>query len=99
MAFDTFDYTQALSNLNKRYQQLVSRKNSVDANWYNGVYERYVDPVLTRDHVPVSWKYDLNPKSNPMLLERLGINATLNSGAIIRDGKVQLVVLPGAPAE
>ncbi|MFG0247718.1 MAG: glycosidase [Phycisphaeraceae bacterium JB051] len=92
MAFDTFDYAQALSNLNNRYQQLVSRKNQVDANWYNGVYERYVDPVLTRDHAPVSWKYDLNPKTNPMLLERLGINATLNSGAIIRDGKVQLVV-------
>lgn len=92
MAFDAFDYDTALHNLQSRYQSLITRKNHVQPNWYNGMYERYTNPVLTRDHVPPSWKYDLNRKTNPMLLERLGINATLNSGAIIRDGKVHLVV-------
>jgi 4-O-beta-D-mannosyl-D-glucose phosphorylase len=92
MAFDAFNFQAAQNNLQSRYQELIARKNHIEPTWYNGVYERYTHPVLTRNHVPPSWKYDLKPATNPMLLERLGINATLNSGAIIRDGKVHLVV-------
>lgn len=92
MAFDHFDFQSALSNLQKGYDKLIAQKNHVEPTWYNGIYERYSHPILTRDHTPLIWKYDLNPKTNPMLLERLGINATLNSGAIYKDGKYILVV-------
>ena len=92
MAFDSFDFDAALHNIQSRYDKLIARKNHVEPTWYNGVYERYTHPILTRDHAPLDWKYDLNPATNPMFLERLGINAALNSGAILRDGKVYLVV-------
>ena len=48
----------------------------------NGVFDRYRYPVLTADHVPVSWRYDLNPETNPFFMERLGINAVFNAGAM-----------------
>jgi len=57
----------------------------------NGVFLRYEKPVLTADHAPIFWRYDLNPETNPFLMERLGINAVLNPGAIEIDGKFYLV--------
>ncbi len=68
----------------------MSRKNE-PADFYNGVYTRYKYPVLTRQHIPLTWKYDLDIKSNPNFQERLGINAVLNSGAIKLNGKYYLV--------
>ena len=58
---------------------------------YNGIYDRYVYPVLTAAHAPIIWKYDMNPETNPYFMERLGINAVLNSGAIYLNGKYYLV--------
>lgn len=58
----------------------------------NGVYEKYENPVVTHEHIPLFWRYDLNPETNPGLLERQGINATLNPGAIYFDGRYCLVV-------
>lgn len=75
----------------KQYEALISRKNEVDTDFYNGVYDRYRYPVLTRDHIPPIWEYDLNPETNPYFMKRLGINAVLNSGAIELDGKFYLV--------
>ena len=75
----------------RRYEKLISRKNSVDERFYNGIYDRYVYPVLTARHAPLIWKYDLNPKTNPYFMERLGINCTFNSGAIYLKGKYYLV--------
>lgn len=75
----------------KKYEALVSRKNQVDADFYNGIYQRYQYPVLTREHIPLSWEYDLNPDTNPYFMKRLGINAVLNSGAIKLNGKYYLV--------
>ena len=72
------------------YERLINRKNAV-ADCYNGIYDRYVNPVLTADHAPYFWKYDMNPKTNPYFMERLGINAVLNSGAIYLNGKYYLV--------
>lgn len=72
-------------------ENLYSRINKPDDRFYNGLFERYEFPVLTRDHVPVSWRYDLDPKTNPFGMERLGINAVLNSGALYRNGKYYLV--------
>ena len=73
-----------------RQEKLMSRKNE-PADFYNGVYTRYKYPVLTRQHIPLTWKYDLDIKSNPNFQERLGINAVLNSGAIKLNGKYYLV--------
>ncbi len=75
----------------KRYEALIGRKNEVDTEFYNGVYDRYKYPVLTRDHAPLTWQYDLNPETNPYFMKRLGINAVLNSGAIELNGKFYLV--------
>jgi len=84
-------FSARLRWLTHRHQNIIGRKNAVDKNWYNGVFERFVHPVLTRDHVPLFWRYDLNPKTNPLLIERLGINSVFNPGAIELDGEVHLV--------
>lgn len=75
----------------KKYNSLVQIKNEKSEE-YNGIYQRYVNPVLTRNHAPLIWRYDLNEATNPYFIERLGINATLNPGAIELNGKHYLVV-------
>ncbi len=75
----------------QKQEALIVRKNSPDQNFYNGVYEKYLYPVLTREHVPLTWQYDLNPETNPYFMKRLGINAVMNSGAIWLNGKYYLV--------
>ena len=72
------------------YEKLISRKNE-KTDYMGGAYDRYKYPVLTADHAPVIWRYDLDPESNPFFMERLGINAVLNSGAIELNGKYYLV--------
>ncbi|HIT06362.1 MAG TPA: glycosidase [Candidatus Scybalocola faecipullorum] len=74
-----------------KLEKLIAKKNR-KSNFYNGVFDRYEDPILTREHAPVEWKYDLNPETNPYFMERLGINAVMNSGAIELNGKFYLVV-------
>lgn len=76
---------------NEKYEALVTRKNEKTDD-YNGIYDRYKYPVLTAAHAPLIWKYDFNYETNPYFMERLGINAALNSGAIELDGKFYLVV-------
>ena len=71
---------------------LLRRKNPVDPEWDNGVFERFRHPVITYRHTPLEWRYDFNPLTNPSFMERLGINATLNPGAFYWNGKVHLVV-------
>lgn len=74
----------------EKYNKLISRKN-IKSEIYNGIYDRYQYPVLTREHIPLHWKYDLNPETNPYFMERLGVNAVMNSGAIELNGKYYLV--------
>lgn len=74
----------------EKYNKLIERKN-VKADSYNGIYDRYQYPVLTREHIPLHWRYDLNPETNPYFMERLGVNAVMNSGAIELNGKYYLV--------
>ncbi len=73
-----------------KYEKLAARKN-IRSDFYNGIYDRYEYPVLTREHIPLTWKYDLNPETNPFFMERLGVNAVMNSGAILLNGKYCLV--------
>ena len=84
--------TKRLATLRRNHEALIKRKNSVDPTWDNGVYERYLNPVVTHAHVPLEWRYDLNPKTNPFLMERLGINAAFNAGAIEWNGKIVVCV-------
>ncbi|MDE6743099.1 MAG: glycosidase [Lachnospiraceae bacterium] len=74
-----------------KYEKLIARKNEIDKTYYNGIYDRYQYPVLTDRHIPPMWKYDLNQETNPFFMERLGVNAVFNSGAIELDGKFYLV--------
>ena len=73
-----------------KYNRLIERKNQ-KSTFYNGVFDRYEYPVLTREHIPLTWKYDLDPETNPYFMERLGVNAVMNSGAIELNGKFYLV--------
>ncbi len=84
------EFKQTIQHLFERYEKLLGRKN--EAGESNGVYQRWLNPIITADHTPIYWRYDLNEKTNPFLQERLGINATFNSGAIYKDGKYLLVV-------
>lgn len=73
-----------------KLEELLQRKNR-KSSFYNGIFDRYEDPVLTRNHVPITWKYDINEETNPYFMERLGVNAVMNSGAIEMNGKYYLV--------
>lgn len=74
-----------------KVEKLIARKNQ-KANFYNGIIDRYEYPVLTREFAPVHWRYDLDIRENPHFMERLGINAVMNAGAVWLDGKYCLVV-------
>ncbi len=75
----------------KKQEELLNKKNNVDTSFYNGIFDRYENPVLTRDHAPIIWRYDIDETTNPFFEERLGINAVMNSGAIELNGKYYLV--------
>lgn len=75
----------------KKQEELLARKNSVDTAFYNGIFDRYVYPVLTREHAPILWRYDLDAERNPFFEERFGVNAVMNSGAIELNGMYYLV--------
>ena len=76
--------------LKARQETLLARRND-KSDFYNGIYDRWEFPVLTREHGPIEWCYDLDPATNPYFMERLGINAVFNSGAIKLNGKYYLV--------
>ena len=84
------DFKQRLVRLRESHAALLSRPNEAVPG--NGVYERYKYPILTAAHAPLFWRYDLDETTNPYLLERFGIHATFNSGAIKWNGKYVLVV-------
>ncbi|MCD7709064.1 MAG: glycosidase [Clostridiales bacterium] len=73
-----------------RQEALLNRPNK-KADFYNGLLTRYEYPVLTREHIPLAWRYDLDEKSNPYFMERLGVNAVMNAGAIMLGGKYCLI--------
>ena len=79
-------YDNRLHILTKEYDELISRENEKILPG-NGVFERYKYPILTADHPPLEWRYDFNPEPNPYLMERFGINAVFNAGAIKFNGK------------
>jgi 4-O-beta-D-mannosyl-D-glucose phosphorylase len=84
------DFEAKLNQLQQNHQQLLSRPNLPTATT-NGIYQRYQYPVLTAAHAPLEWRYDFNPKTNPYLMERIGVNAAFNAGAIKWQGKYLMV--------
>lgn len=84
-------YENRLQALQEAHNKLISRPNRQE-ELGNGVYERYEYPVVTAQHAPLTWRYDFNREANPFLMERFGINATLNAGALKFNGKYVVVV-------
>lgn len=85
------NYSKRLQWLRAEHESLLSRPNEALPS-YNGIYTRYRNPILTAAHAPLEWRFDLHEETNPYLMERIGVNATLNSGAIKLDGRYLLVV-------
>ncbi|NBA86707.1 glycosidase [Emticicia sp. CRIBPO] len=84
-------FEEQMTGLEKAHEELILRKNQKSKHW-NGIYDRYENAVLTAEHAPLFWRFDLNPQSNPHLMQRFGINATFNAGAIKWQGKYVLAV-------
>ena len=85
------NFKKKVETLRTRHEALLTKKNTpIDST--NGIYTRYANPIITAEHTPLEWRYDFNPDNNPYLMERIMMNATLNSGAILLDGKFLLVV-------
>lgn len=85
------EFDKKLQQLIKRHKVFLSKKNTVIEK-SNGIYQRYANPVVTAGHTPIFWRYDLNYETNPHLMERMGINAAFNAGAIEHNGKILLAV-------
>jgi 4-O-beta-D-mannosyl-D-glucose phosphorylase len=83
-------FRKKVKKLNRNHKALLARKNR-KVSYSHGIYDKYRYPVLTDKHTPIFWRYDLNPETNPFLMERMGINAVFNPGAILLDGKFHLV--------
>lgn len=82
---------EKLHILQRQYSELIQRKNEALGPG-NGIFLKYKHPVVTAAHTPLFWRYDLNPATNPFMMERQGVNAAFNAGAIYRGGKYLLVV-------
>ena len=74
-------FQQKLRALLDAHEALITRKNEPQPDG-NGIYSRWKYPVVTAAHTPIFWRYDLNERTNPFLMERQGINATFNAGAM-----------------
>lgn len=83
-------FKDRLAGLEEAYAKLIDINNEIEGLG-NGIFDRYKYPVLTAQHAPIAWKYDLNPETNPYLMERFGINAAFNAGAIKFNGKYVMV--------
>jgi len=85
------DFDNQVKNLFRRHERLIMRRNEKCENG-NGIYDRYKYPILTAEHAPIFWRYDLDYNTNPNLLQRFGINAAFNSGAILFNKRYLMVV-------
>jgi 4-O-beta-D-mannosyl-D-glucose phosphorylase len=90
-------FQSRLKTIVDRHRAHVTRPNPPHPLWTSGVFTRLTYPIIEAEHVPLTWRYDLDEKTNPMLLERLGVNAAFNAGAMLWKGKVvQVVRVEGA---
>lgn len=87
---ETSEFDTRLQQLQAHHESLATRRNAV-VEPGNGIFARWQNPVLTREHIPLAWRYDLHRESNPFLMERLGVNSVCNTGALYLDGEFHLV--------
>ncbi|MEI8312943.1 MAG: glycosidase [Verrucomicrobiota bacterium] len=87
----TESFAARAARLRARHGALVELPNEIDSDWDNGVLNRYRHTALSAQHVPLEWRIDFDEKRNPLLMERLGVNAVFNSGAIEHEGRILLV--------
>lgn len=85
------NFEERLYTIKKEHETLLSQPNKKVED-YKGIFNRYSNPVVTADHVPLTWRYDMDPDTNPYLMERIGFNAAFNAGAIKFNGKYILAV-------
>lgn len=85
------NHKDRIAELFKKHEAFLERSNEPLPEG-NGIFTRYKYPIVTAAHAPVFWRYDLDPETNPHLMERQGINAAFNAGAIEFNGKICLVV-------
>lgn len=88
---DTTQFQQRKEALLSAHEALLSATNKPVAGG-NGIYQRWKNPVVTADHIPLNWRYDFSQSRNPFLMERIGVNAAFNAGAIYHNGKYLMVV-------
>ena len=84
-------FNERKEKIGSEHESLITRKNEALFST-NGIFSRYRYPVLTRDHFPLDWRYDMNPETNPYFMERIGFNAAFNAGAIKWGDKYVLAV-------
>ena len=84
------EFDKQLRSLFDRHNDLLNKTNK--PSWSNGVWTRYENPVLTAEHIPIEWRYDLNPRTNPYFLERIGVNGTFNAGAMMWNDRFIMAV-------
>ncbi len=84
-------FNARLAKLKAEHEKFLAKKNKKRSSNFNGIYHRYKRPILTAVHAPLHWRYDLNYDTNPYLMQRIGINATFNSGTLYMEGKYLLV--------
>jgi len=84
-------FEKELARKIKKHEKRIMHRNKICKDSC-GIYHRFKYPILTSEHTPLSWRYDFNYETNPHLLQRIGINATFNAGAILYQGKYLLVV-------
>jgi 4-O-beta-D-mannosyl-D-glucose phosphorylase len=88
---DQAQFKKSVLDLIKQQERLLAHRNRKSAGG-NGIFDRYEFPVLTAAHAPIVWRYDLDQKTNPFLMERIGVNAAFNAGALLHEGKFLVVV-------
>jgi 4-O-beta-D-mannosyl-D-glucose phosphorylase len=86
------EFEKSLKKLKRQHEKLLTKNNKPVEKYYNGIYTRYKRPVLTGEHAPLSWRFDMNYETNPFLMQRIGINAAFNSGALYFNGRYILCV-------
>lgn len=84
-------FEKRLAEVTANYSKVITKNNEKEFS-LNGIYERYKNPVITRESIPLEWRYDFSYDTNPFFLERIGVNATFNSGAVYFEGKYVLVI-------
>ena len=79
-------YNEKIKALREHHEALLARRNE-PIEWGNGIYEKYRFPILTAEHTPLEWRYDFSEQDNPYLMQRIMMNAVMNSGAIKLNGR------------